>query len=213
MHSSTSWQIAIPIAITMNSILSTKLDTLEPSYLELFDKLLIGIEQRMKMHLPDADRFQNCFWTAIQHYKELKQQVLEKGFANDLEEIEFFKEIKPKFTSYIEFFVICTESLWYTNNYGDCSSMFWKAEAERYTRFCKRYYSFILYHESGNRDMDKNYFLQATRDPIGGIYSKMFDEKPFLHSSKDWLVRSYLAHKMYDRFVKEQLAHSPPTTQ
>jgi hypothetical protein len=201
----------------MNSIFEAKLDTLQPRCLELFDKLLNGIEQCMKTNLPESDRFQNCFWAAIQHYKRLKRHAMDSGFASYQEEIEFFREIKPKFTSYIEFFVICTEALWYTNNCGDCPSIFWKEEAERYDRFCKRYYPFILYYESGKRDLDENYFLQATRDSVSGIYSKMFDEKPFLYSSKDWLVRSYLAHKMYDAYVKEQMitgsSHSGASTQ
>jgi hypothetical protein len=178
-------------------------------YSELFNQLVGEMHSCMQDCQQETDRYKNCFWIAIRYYRELKQLVLRNGFADTLEEIDFFRNIKPKFSCFVEFFVIVNEALWVTNNSDESSYAFWKEEAEKYSRFCKRHAPFINYYESGKRYLDEEYFLRETADSLSDIYSKMFDGKPFLHSSKGWLVRSYLAHKMYFRFVQEKLKKYP----
>jgi hypothetical protein len=153
----------------------------------------------------EAKQLESCFWAAIKSYGKLKRQVLKTCFANKEEEIEFFKEIKPKFTAFIEFFVIATESLWFVKNESVNPILFWKDEMEKYARFCERHHAFVHYYEKGARELDDDYFLQTTEDSAGDFQSMMFEDSTELHSSKDWLVRSYLAHRMYFGFAKEKL--------
>jgi hypothetical protein len=184
------------------------IDTGSP-YSEQFNQLVEDMQYCMQNSVHETDRYKNCFWIAIRHYRNLKQLVLKRGFADSFEEINFFRDVKPKFACFVEFFVIASEAVWFADNSAECSHAFWEEEAEKYSRFCKRHSPFIDYYESGNRYLDEEYFLQETADPLSDIYSRMFDGKPFLHSSKDWLVRSYLAHKMYFRFVQEKLKKYP----
>jgi hypothetical protein len=190
----------------MNTTLETETDILKSPYSELFHKLLNEIDQCMEMDLPETDRFQNCFWICVKWNKNLKELALMNSFKSESEEIEFFRVIKPRFTCFIEFFVIASEALWFVNNKAECPSIFWKEEIEKYSRFRNRYSFFVDYYDTGKHNYDKEYFLRATADTFSDIHSKMLDETPALRSSKDWLVRSYFAHKMYFRFVQDKQA-------
>ena len=190
----------------MNTTLETEMDILKSPYSELFHKLLKDMDECMEVDLPEADRFQNCFWICVKWNKNLKELALMNGFKSEAEEIEFFRDIKPRFTCFTEFFVIASEALWFVNNKAECPSIFWKEEIEKYSRFCNRYSFFLDYYQSGKHNYDKEYFLRATAEKFGDIHSKMLEDTPALRSSKDWLVRSCLAHKMYFRFAQDKLA-------
>jgi hypothetical protein len=195
----------------MRFIFNNSFDTYEAPYRGVFDKLLNEIDTAMQKNVPLGDCFRNCFWISLKYYKEVKELALEKAFADESDEIGFFREVKPKFTCFMEFFVMCSDAVWVVENGVDSPAFFWKEELEKYSRFRKRHFSFIDYYESGRRVLDEKFFLRATADSVSDIYSKMFDENPPLHSSKDWVVRSYLAHKMYHGFVMENLDATCPS--
>jgi len=190
----------------MNSIIESQTDILKSPYVQLFRNLLKEIDECMAADLLETDRFQNCFWVCVKWNKNLRELALMTGFKNGLEEIKFFRDIKPRFSCFTEFFVIASEAAWFVCKSGEDRSIFWKEEIEKHLRFCNRYAFFINYFESGNQIYDKEYFLRATAEAFSDIQSKMLDETPALRSSKDWLVRSYFAHKMYFGFIQAKLA-------
>src|ERR1051326_6487778 len=106
----------------------------------------------MKTNLSEAERFEKCFWLAIKCNRKLKKMVLAKGFTNEEEEIEFFREVKLRFACLIEFFVIASEASWYISSNGSGLGIFWEEELERYARFYRKHHSFIGYYESGKHD-------------------------------------------------------------
>lgn len=178
---------------------------MEQIYSSLLTELLKEIDQCWQSDLSEIKRFENCFWIAERYCKELEKRVLKKGFANEAEEIKFFKEVKPRLTSMVEFFVIATEALWFAGSEVVCSSQFWKEETQKYNRFRERQHRFVDYYEAGETHLDADYFLQANDESIGDVQSIMFDENHRMQFRKDWLVRSYLAHKMYHGFAQEKL--------
>jgi len=190
----------------MTSIVESDTYILKSPYSELFHSLLKEIDKCVETDLPHTVQFQNCFWASVKWYKTLKQLVMTNGFAREFEEIDFFRCIKPRFTCFIEFFVISSEALWFVNSKAECPFIFWEQEMEKYTRFYNRYSFFIDYYESGKHHYDSEYFLKTKAKAFNDIHSKLFDESPALHSSKDWLVRSYFAHKMYFRFAQDKLS-------
>jgi len=190
----------------MNTTIESETGILQSPYSQLLRNFLNEIDECMISDLSETDRFQNCFWLCVKWNKNLRELALMNGFKNSLEEIQFFRDIKPRFSCFTEFFVIVSEAVWFVNNKAECPSIFWKEEVEKYLRFCHRYAFFINYYESGNQIYDQEYFLRATAEAFSDIHSKMLDENPALRSSKDWLVRSYFAHKMYFGFVQDKLA-------
>ena len=178
---------------------------MEQIYSNLLKELSKELDDCWRNDLPEVKRFENCFWIADKFCKNIERQVLQKGFANEDEEIRFFKEIKPQFAALVEFFVIATEALWFVGSEVVCSKAFWKEETDKYKRFRERQHPFVSYYEAGETHLDAEFFLKASEDSISEVQSILFDESHHMHSRKDWLVRSYLANKMYHGFAQEKL--------
>ena len=176
---------------------------LNADYLELFQSLLNEIDKSSEKNTSAVKQMEICFAASVRYYEKLKRQALNNGFESSVDEIEFFREIKPRFTALIEFSVIATEALWFLEGNVQDPLQFWKGEAAKFERFCERHPSFILYYATGERNLDEDYFLSSTADATSDFQSQIFDGDCLLNSSKDWLVSSYLAHKMYFGFAEE----------
>ena len=116
----------------IHTILDHHVALIEPPYLDLFQNLLKSIDQCMQEDLTETERFQNCFWISSKSYQELEHLVLQNGFANAEEEIKFFRNVKPKFTCFMEFFVTASEALWFVEDKAACAPIFWKEEMGKY---------------------------------------------------------------------------------
>ena len=176
-------------------------------YLELYQELLNEIDKCAQENAAKTEKqFEASFAVSVRYYEKLKRLALQNGFANTQEEIEFFRNIKPRFTAFIEFSVIATEALWFIENSLSCPRQFWKEEMDKYGRFCERHHSFIEYYTTGQTHLDETYFLRATAEATSDFQSQVFDDSCLLDSSKDWILRSYFAHKMYHGFAQEKAA-------
>jgi len=120
----------------MTSIVESDTYILKSPYSELFHSLLKEIDKCVETDLPHTVQFQNCFWASVKWYKTLKQLVMTNGFAREFEEIDFFRCIKPRFTCFIEFFVISSEALWFVNSKAECPFIFYFAH-KMYFRFAQ----------------------------------------------------------------------------
>jgi len=189
----------------MKSFFEISSNAFGPLQREAFNRLLGEISENLESDLPEEEQLQNCFSSAMRNYESVKRHAIENGFADEEEGVVFFREVKPKFTCFIEFFVTAGEALRFANSETNDSLSFWKEEAEKYSRFCNRYSDFIGYYSGNWQYLDREYFMQSTADSITSMYSNMFDQAPFLYSSKDWLVRSFLANRMYHDFVKDKI--------
>ncbi len=147
---------------------------------------------------------ESCFWIAQHYLNKVKDLVREHDFFGDCEEIEFFKNVKPEFTGYIEYFVLLSESLMFVPTDFESQKKYWTDEAKRFNRFYIKHKAFIQYYEDGNSNLDtlyflrRNYYLQNNQPLIYDI------EKEF-STTYDMLVGNYLAHKKYFDFVNERL--------
>jgi len=147
---------------------------------------------------------EECFWIANKYWEEIKKIVRDKGFCSEAEEIEFFKVIKPSFTSYLEYFVLLSEALIAAPKAGQVAISFWEAESKRFQRFIDRNEIFIQYYTSGQTDHDKEYFTRIV-SVNNNIQRMLYDLDPEFWSSHDYLVRGYLAYKRYYDYVMKRL--------
>jgi len=174
-------------------------------YMELHSAFLAKIDECMNTSLPELEKIQNCFWASVKFAELLKEQALANGFEDEAAEIEFFREIKPEFLSYLEFFVMAFEALSYGSSGAQDLSTFWNGEMERFGRFYNKNQTFISYYHSGRRDLDKEYFLRTSVAYHGGFHANMYNEGPAFHSAKDWVIAAYFANKMFFGFAKDKL--------
>ena len=177
-------------------------------YLQLFNALLDELDQCAQTGLHERKRFEQCFWISRKYNKELIQLLEEYPFLNEMDEIDFFRNVKPKFTCFTEFFTITSESLMCVPDSPQRAIAFWNDELKRYVRFRRRHSSFISYYENGKFNFDRDYFLRSTCQKVGTLNAMIFDGNPEYHSSGDWLVRSLLAHKMYSRYAEDKVRES-----
>ena len=147
---------------------------------------------------------EDCFWIACQYWNKLKELIRIEPFSGETEEINFFKNIKPKFTCYIEYFVILNEALLFIQENVPDKITHWEQEANRYKRFCDRNRNFIRYFEGRGRDLDSNYFLERNNRQSALPQERIYDDGD-CRSSHDSIVRSFLANKMYNDYVKVKL--------
>lgn len=71
---------------------------------ELYQKMQLSIQGISDTGITGFDYYKTCFHETMETSKKLKQFILSYRFADRSEEIEFFKEIKPRFQSKVMFF-------------------------------------------------------------------------------------------------------------
>ena len=73
--------------------------------------MIADIEKCMQVELAETAKVENCFWIANNYWEKLKALIDCKGFKNENEEIDFFRNVKPQFTCYKEYFTILSEAI------------------------------------------------------------------------------------------------------
>ena len=152
-----------------------------------------------------TDLVESCFWIANNYWNSLKKNIDTASFIQLSQEIDFFKNQKPKFTSQIQFYTILTEVLLFIPDETDLKLEFWKYEHGRFQNFCERNKAFIDYLVKGREEYDSTYFVQVGPDWIPYQQPAFYDADKNFMSSPDHLVRGYLAHQMYHQYVTQKL--------
>jgi hypothetical protein len=133
----------------------------------------------------------------------LQEYCCKHGFADEAEEIHFFKHVHPQFAGRMMYYSIVYESLLSCPaSAGDAAINFWKQERERYDRFSRKYEDCVTYLASGNTDEDAYYFLRRNRgDSLSTFFACCED-----YTIWSTAAAAYLAEKSYREFVEGRLA-------
>lgn len=146
------------------------------------------------------------FKVAIGFWEDIKRQLEGYIFESESSEIDFYKVIKPKFTSYIEYFTMVYQYLSFSPEENpDAKLGYLQNEVKRLSRFMDKHKGFIKYYKSGSSDMDLQYFLPANYDLAGVFVSRIYDNDGAFVTSHDPLVAVLLAHEMYHAFIIKKL--------
>lgn len=173
----------------------------KPLYLEMLSSLCFTLS----MDLPEESKISNCFWISNDYWKKLLLSPEHLEFQNDDLEIDFYRNVKPKFTSYQQYFILLYESHMFIPPDPLQIPAYWRRESKSLQGFFKEHRSFIRYYLTGKTHKDKEYFLPK-RVPIKSILSySVYDINMDYCSSHDHLVRSYLAHKMFAIFLRQKI--------
>jgi hypothetical protein len=179
---------------------------MKQEYQLLYHDMLADIERCMQLELPNEERIEACFWVASNYWEKLKELLEGREFKDDSDEIEFFRNVKPRFTCYIEYFILLSEALVFVPEDKKCAIAFWEEESRRFNRFCTRNQIFVSYYESGKRSKDNIYFLRKNADDLSFVLSApVYDVDVAFCSSRDQIVRRYLAYKMFNEYAKKRL--------
>lgn len=165
--------------------------------------MLQDIERCNGMDLPETEIAECCDQVAVNYWQKLKLGFQRWVIYIDAEEIEFFKMVKPEFTSYIEYNLILNQGLLFIPAEKEETLNYWKEEAKRYQRFFERNRVFIEYYESGGSVKNVEYFLQRNNRLTSMPQERIYEDKD-CRSSHDHLIRGLLANRMYKTYVEKR---------
>jgi hypothetical protein len=154
-----------------------------------------------------SGQVENCFLVALDCWHELRGRLLRHSFENEAEEIEFFKMIKPRFTSEIEYYGLICQSLLFQPepNRQDEVRAFWTRERGRLEKLVSSNKSFFDYYLSGCTELDHQYFLRDCYKTAPVDLSCFYVDDESTSCGFDHLVASLLAQQRFNSFVIENL--------
>ena len=150
----------------------------------------------------ERKKIESCFQACFLMWLGIQGQIMKTGFENTLEEIHFFKTIKPLFTSTLKFYSLCYQAELFRPPGSKLGQKeFWLREQGRLNKFIDKHLQFYTYYKQGKTDLDEEYFLRANKNGFLE-HADQFDE---LSTSHDHLVSSLLALEKYSDYVAAKL--------
>lgn len=168
---------------------------------ELYDSLLKELGVMRERYRHPRQQVEHCFLTCNRYYSILRYEVAFHTFANEEEEIFFFKHCKPLFVAEMEYYSLYYHALLFKEEVHDFVRLrqFWSREALRFPKFQAEQKDFYKYYKSGRTDKDRIYFTRATVNEFAS-----YDLDASVATTHDPFVSTLLALERYDKFVQEQ---------
>lgn len=163
-----------------------------------------GLHKRMLQELAATANLEDRFKVALEYWRVVKEIFKNQKCRNEFDEPEFFRSIKPLFTSYIEYYLILYQSLIFLPPELDGVAGYWEDECKRYKRYYDKHKDFISYYESYSSEYDREYFTRANNRLETPPQERIFEDTD-CRSSHDHIVRGLLANSMYHEYVMQRL--------
>lgn len=131
---------------------------------------------------------------------KIKNQIIQDGFKDDYEEINFFKNIKPQILGKLIYYnkVFRIESSCPVDN-GKMYYAFFSNEFEELKQEYKDHIynsDFHRYYRSGRTDRDKEYFMLGKINYHNGLNSFVFEIDPSFSTYYDYKVARIIANEL-----------------
>lgn len=179
---------------------------------DLYKEYLMETNEAVPAGMTERECVEENYWKAKRHWEQWKELIKKVEFENEAEEIDFFKNVKPQITSRIEYYVLLSEALLFVpgNRPTDTKELvisFWAEQEKRCQRFFDKNKIIIEYYQNGDTVLDDEYFLRRNNsiDVSQLSPAPVHEESNEFCTYADPLVRSYLAYKKYNAYVKNQL--------
>lgn len=172
---------------------------------QLYQEMMAAIAAKSRQ-ANKTDMVESCFWIASKHWELLKKNIDNEFFEDEKREIDFFRTIKPKFTSQIQYYTMLAEVLLFVPDGHEEQFTYWKEELKRYWRFCEKNKVFVEYYESNAVYLDSIYYVRVSEEWVPPYQALSYDADINFCSTHDHFVRGLLAHKMYHAFVQDKLS-------
>ncbi|MBW4361075.1 RteC domain-containing protein [Flavobacterium taihuense] len=181
------------------------------------ESLLSELEQQLKrIHLETENKIQSAelaMEATLIALEKLKTFFIKYKSIRKKEEIEFFREIKPKFTAILVYYnKIYTIETYKPLGSAKTIRKYYKKEFSKLNAFFKENKEFYRYYRTGNNCLDSTYFTRANCDPKTMLDSFYFQTDPRFNTSHDYKVASILANDKIKVFLEKQMEKSERKT-
>jgi hypothetical protein len=169
------------------------LASMNPAFEKIYHSMLSDISQCKKT---DERAEIECRFQISQNcLSDLEQEMESFHFSSAAEEIEFYRELKPKFIASIQYYNLVYHAVLFKPAEHSVMKEFWIKEGSRMNKFILENAAYYNYYKSGSTGRDEELFLNATAE------SK--EEKQLFYD--EW-IGHFLALERYNEYVMKQLA-------
>ena len=136
----------------------------------------------------------------------LRGVLLKTKFKTDAEEIKFFKEIKPQFTSKLIYYnTIFKIEMKRPNGGSRIVKKYYNNELVKLKAFFDNELEFYKYYRSGSTYLDHKYFLRSKFDIKMSLSSYYFEADTNFSTSHDYKVAKILANDLIQLSLENNL--------
>lgn len=136
----------------------------------------------------------------------LKKTVSKNNFKSDTEEIHFFKDLKPQFTSKLIYFNMVYKIEMKRPNGGNrVLKKYYNNELQKLKAYFDSELDFYKYYRSGSSYLDHKYFLRGKYDIKLALDSYYFETDSVFSTSHDFKVARILANDLIQLYLEDQL--------
>jgi hypothetical protein len=179
---------------------------MSPEFQEYYHQLLAVLHSHEDTSGTEMEMIEACFKSCLDHWSKVCKQVKVDGFRDVREEIRFFRDVKPAFASYIEYYTFRYHAILFAPVNDPLELMrFWRWEEVKMHRFFEDNREFCRYIREGDTHHDAEYFRHK---PGSGDNSRsadlIHDLDLELVSPKDPLLTVMKAYELYGRHIHQQ---------
>lgn len=179
---------------------------LNPKYNLLLNNLN---EQLNFIDLEIDDQIKKCeqaITVILKSINELKKAANKTNFKSKSEEIQFFKEVKPLFTSKLIYFnLVYRIEMKKPNGGNKILKKYYNNELLKLKAFFDNELEFYQYFRSGSTYLDYKYFLRGEFDIKLALDSYYFESDMSFATSHDFKVATILANDLIELYLENQL--------
>jgi hypothetical protein len=179
---------------------------LNPKYSILLNNLN---EQLNFIDLEIDDQIKKCeqaITVILKSINELKKAATKTNFKSKSEEIQFFKEVKPLFTSKLIYFnLVYRIEMKKPNGGNKILKKYYNNELLKLKAFFDNELEFYQYFRSGSTYLDYKYFLRGEFDIKLALDSYYFESDKSFATSHDFKVATILANDLIELYLENQL--------
>ena len=154
----------------------------------------------------EIKRCEKAIEISIKSQEKLKVLIQKSIFKSEEEEIQFFKEIKPQFTSKIIFYnTIFNIEMKKPNGGTRVLKKYYNNELIKLKAFFDNELEFYKYYRTGNIYLDYKYFLRGRFDIKLSVNSYYFETDKTFSTSHDYKVAKILANDLIQLYLENKL--------
>lgn len=173
-------------------------------------KLLSNLSEQLNFINLEIDnqsiRCENAISIILKTITNLKGIVEKIKFTTDTEEINFFKEIKPQFTSKLIYYNVLFKIEMKKPNGGNrILKKYYNNELTKLKAFFDNELEFYKYYRSGSTYLDYKYFQRGKFDIKMSLDSYYFETDRNFSTSHDFKVAKILANDLIQLYLENQL--------
>lgn len=147
---------------------------------------------------------ENSFIITNLHWNQVKQKLRAYRFKKEEQEIQFFKDIKPEFTSEIEYYCLLYNSILFEPFETLPAYNFWSRESLRLQKFEKDNREFLRCFHNAHCTKSPYYFLRR-HCLLKSIQEMKYYDAQGTFTNGDHLLATLLALKRYHQYVTLKL--------